>query len=155
MDEIVVLKYDLKETERISRLLDKKIADLELKVKSEKNPALLKIKYELDKQHKINLLDIANCKSQIIVLENILKSQKSLINNLKKENKNLKPNIIVDINNSPIYEIKGIKDLPNNFGLKIFDEKKEQNEQDNKIKEDKKKEESKKKELEKLKKIIE
>ena len=82
----MVLKDDLKETERISRLLDKKIADLELKVKSEKNPALLRIKNELHKQHNINLVKIADYKSQISEIENILKSQKFKIDDLKKEN---------------------------------------------------------------------
>ena len=134
------LKGEIKESERIISQLNKKIADLKLKVKSEKNFTLLKEIKELDQQHKINLLDISDYKSQISEIEKIFKSQKSEIDDLKKENDKLKANKKRNKRKSPINKIKGIKDLTNSFSLKKRVKKNEQNEQDIKIKEDKKKE---------------
>ena len=147
------LKDEIKESERILSQLDKKIADLKLKVKSEKNFSLVKEIKELDKQHKINMLDISDYKSQISEIQDILKSQESEIVALKKENDKLKADKKRNKSKSPIKKIKDIKDITNSFGLKKYIKKKEQNEQDIKIKEDKKKEEEKKKEFEKFKKI--
>ena len=84
------LKDEIKESERILSQLDKKIAELKLKVKSEKNSSLVKEIKELDKQHKINMLDISDYKSQISEIQDILKSQESEIVALKKENDKLK-----------------------------------------------------------------
>ena len=153
MNEIMELKDEIKESERIISQLDKNIADLKLKVKTEKNTPLLKEIKELDQQHKINLLDISDYKSQISEKEKILKSQKSEIDALKKENDKLKANKKRNKSKSPIIKIRGIKDLTNSFSLKRRVKKKEQNKQDIKIKEDKKKEEEKKKEFEKFKKL--
>jgi len=90
MSEIMELKDEIKESERILSQLDKKIAELKLKVKSEKNSSLVKEIKELDKQHKINMLDISDYKSQISEIQDILKSQESEIVALKKENDKLK-----------------------------------------------------------------
>ena len=147
------LKEEIKESERIISQLNKKLADLKLKIKSEKNSSLLKEIKVLEKQHNINLVDIDNYKSQISEIEGILKSQKSKIIILKKENEKLKANIKRNKSKSPINKIKGIKDLTNSISLKKQFKKKGQNEQDIKNKEDKKKEEEKKKEYEKLKKL--
>ena len=145
------LKDEIKESERIMTQLDKKLADLKLKFKSEKYSSLLKEIKELDKRHSINLVEIDDYKSQINQIEKILKLQKSKIDDLKKENDKLKANIQSNKSKSPINKIKGIKDLTNSFGLKKHAKKKEQNEKEIKINEDKKKEEEKKKEFEKLK----
>ena len=147
------LKDEIKESERILSQLDKKIADLKLKVKSEKNSSLLKEIKELDKQHKINLFDISDYKSQISNIQDIIKSQESEIATLKKENDKLKADKKRNKSKSPIKKIRGIKDISNSFGFKKRVKKKEQNEHDIKIKEDKKKEEEKKKEFEKFKKL--
>jgi len=147
------LKDEIKESERILSKLDKEIADLKLKVKSEKNPLLLEVNKELDKQHNNNLLDIADYKSQKNEIENILKEQNSEIDALKKENEKLKANKKKNKSKSPINKIRGIQDLTKSFGLKKRIKKKIENEEDSKIKEDKKKEEEKKKEIEKLKKL--
>ena len=82
-----------------------------------------------------------------------MKSQRSEIDALKKENDKLKANKKRNKSKSPIKKIRGIKDLANSFSFKKRVKKKEQNEQDIKIKEDKKKEEEKKKEFEKFKKL--
>ena len=118
MNEIMELKDEIKESERIISQLDKNIADLKLKVKTEKNTPLLKEIKELDQQHKINLLDISDYKSQISEIEKILKSQRSEIDALKKENDKLKANKKRNKSKSPIIKIRGIKDLTNSFSLK-------------------------------------
>ena len=133
MDEIMELKDEIKESERIMTQLDKKLANLKLKFKSEKYSSLLKEIKELDKRHNINLVEIDDYKSQISQIEKILKSQKSEINDLKKENDKLKANIQSNKSKSPINKIKGIKDLTNSFGLKKHAKKKEQNEKEIKI----------------------
>ena len=126
MNEIMEIKDEIKESERIISQLDKNIADLKLKVKTEKNTPLLKEIKELDQQHNINLLDISDYKSQISDIEKILKSQKSEIDALKKENDKLKANKKRNKSKSPINKIRGIKDLTNSFSLKKRVKKNEQ-----------------------------
>ena len=153
MEQILVLKDEIKETERILSLLDKKIADLKSKPKSDNNSLLLKETNKLYKEHSINLVDISDYKNQIKEIENILVSQIYILDELRIENDKLKANKIKIRSESPINKIKGIKDLANSFGLKLINKRKEQKEQEIKIKEDKKKEEEKKEEFEKLKKL--
>ena len=84
------LKEEIKESERIIRQLDKEIAGLKSKIKSEKNSPLLKEINELERRHIINLVDIDDYKSQLNEIQNNLNSQKLEIDALQKENEKLK-----------------------------------------------------------------
>jgi len=107
MDEALILKDELKESERIISQLNKELTDLKSKVKFEKNNSqLFQKNIELDKEHKNNLKDIIDYKSQLNEIERTINSQKSQIDALIKENEKLKANLKKKSENKPRQKIK-------------------------------------------------
>ena len=156
MDEALILREELKESERIISQLNKELANLKSKAKIEKkNSQLFQQNIELEKEHKNNLIDINDYKSQLNEIERRLKSQKSEMDALIKENQALKFNIKRKSENQQAEKkIKDISDLRKTFGFYLKDLNKKKMEE---IEEMKKKEiedwSNKAQEFEKLKKL--
>mgnify|MGYP002624431167 CR=1 FL=1 len=156
MDEALILKDELKESEKMISQLNKELAALKSKAKLEKNNSqLFQENIELDREHKNNLRDIDDYKSQLNEIESRLKSQRSELDALIKENETLKYNIKKKSENmSQEKKIKDIKDLKKAFGFFLKDlNQKKLKEIEKKKKEEKEDLINEEKEFEKLKKL--
>ena len=131
MDEALILKDELKESERIISQLNKELTDLKSKVKLEKNNSqLFQENIMLDKEHKNNLKDIKDYKSQLNEIERTINSQKSQMDALIKENEKLKANLKKKSENKPAEnKIKDISDLKRSLEFFLKDLKDIENEE--------------------------
>jgi len=121
MDE--VLREEIKESERIISQLNKELENLKSNARIEqKNSRLFQQNIELDREHKNNLRDINDYKSQLKEIESRLNSQKSEMDALIKENEKLKFNIKRKSENQQEgKKIKDVSDLRKMFGFYLKD----------------------------------
>ena len=141
MDELYELRAELAESNKILRELDQKIERLKSQGKGGanirqyylNNQKLSRENRKLEKDHKNNLADIQEYKSQFLELQKKLKSQNSEIQTLSRENERLKEKIKRNAErNSPKKKIRGVSDLRKSFGfnlkelVKKIDQKKEE-----------------------------
>ena len=128
MDELYELKDELAESNKILCELDQKIERLKSQEKFGANirqyyltnQKLSRENRKLTQEHKNNLEDIKEYKSQYSELQQKLKSQNSEIQILSRENERLKQKMKRDAErNSPKKKIRGVSDLRKSFGFNL------------------------------------